>query len=124
MSSIHETVSFMKGMLWGAAIGAGVALLLAPASGDETRERLMERTNEWRDQAVQTAETARAKAEALQERGRELVNENATRLTRTAEAVKRTAEETWKQPVDDTPEPAKAPANGSQYTPPITGRVP
>jgi gas vesicle protein len=113
----------MKGMLWGAAIGAGVALLLAPASGDETRERLMERTNEWRDQAMQTAETARAKAEALQERGREMVNENATRLTRTAEAVKKTAEETWNQPVDEPAE--KMPANGNTYTPPtMAGRVP
>jgi gas vesicle protein len=35
------TVSFLSGLIVGAAIGAGLALLLAPQSGKRTRRQLM-----------------------------------------------------------------------------------
>ena len=35
------TVSFLSGLIVGAAIGAGLALLLAPQSGKRTRRRLV-----------------------------------------------------------------------------------
>ena len=35
------TVSFLSGLIIGAAIGAGLALLLAPQSGKRTRRRLV-----------------------------------------------------------------------------------
>ncbi|RFC53836.1 YtxH domain-containing protein [Brumimicrobium aurantiacum] len=38
--------------LAGAAVGAGIALLLAPASGKETREALASKINEAKDATV------------------------------------------------------------------------
>lgn len=46
--------------LAGAAIGAAIALLYAPASGEETRAKILERANEGRD--------------ALADRGRDLMD--------------------------------------------------
>lgn len=46
----------------GAAVGAAVALLFAPATGDETRQYLNQRARESRDRA---AEAARQGREAL-----------------------------------------------------------
>jgi gas vesicle protein len=54
----------------GAAVGAAVALLFAPATGEETREYLTERAREGRDRA---AEAAR--------QGRDMVNRSRETLT-------------------------------------------
>lgn len=54
----------------GAAVGAAVALLFAPAKGDETREYLSQRAKEGRDRA---AEAAR--------QGRDMVNRGRDSLT-------------------------------------------
>jgi gas vesicle protein len=55
----------------GAVIGAAVALLYAPASGDETREFLGQRAREGRDRARQNLSTAFDKAREQYERARE-----------------------------------------------------
>jgi len=54
----------------GAAVGAAVALLFAPATGEETREYLGERAREGKDRA---AEAAR--------QGRDMVNRSRETLT-------------------------------------------
>lgn len=43
----------------GAAVGAAVALLFAPASGDETREYLGQRAREGRERAAEAARQGR-----------------------------------------------------------------
>ena len=43
----------------GAAVGAAVALLFAPAKGDETREFLSQRAKEGRDRATEAAKQGR-----------------------------------------------------------------
>ena len=43
----------------GAAVGAAVALLFAPAKGDETREFLSQRAKEGRDRAAEAAKQGR-----------------------------------------------------------------
>jgi len=53
---------FLIAFAAGAAVGAAVALLFAPASGDETRQYLGQRAREGRDRA---AEAARQSREAL-----------------------------------------------------------
>ena len=58
MGSGGILVAFMAG----AALGAAVALLFAPATGGDTRRYLNERAREGRDRA---AEAARRKAEAV-----------------------------------------------------------
>jgi gas vesicle protein len=51
----------------GAAVGAAVALLFAPAAGDETREFLGQRAREGRDKAADAAKQGRD----MMNRGRE-----------------------------------------------------
>ena len=54
----------------GAAVGAAVALLFAPASGEETREYLTDRAREGRDRASEAAR-----------QGRDMVNRGRETLT-------------------------------------------
>jgi gas vesicle protein len=56
--------------LVGAAAGAAVALLYAPATGSETRELLGEKSREGRE-----------KAAALAEKGRQVINEGRETLS-------------------------------------------
>jgi gas vesicle protein len=71
----------------GALAGAAVALLYAPASGEETRRRLAERAREGRDQA-----------EALAREGREFVQRQrdniSTAVDRGREAFQQARKET------------------------------
>ena len=54
----------------GAAVGAAVALLFAPAKGDDTREYLTQRAKEGRDRASEAAR-----------QGRDIVNRSRDTLT-------------------------------------------
>lgn len=47
----QDSPSVLKWLLLGAALGAGLALLLAPASGEETRHRLVRETRRLRQAA-------------------------------------------------------------------------
>ena len=53
MSSNNENESglgaFLAGFIIGGLVGAAVALVLAPQSGEETRSQIAERSVEWRD---------------------------------------------------------------------------
>jgi gas vesicle protein len=51
--------SVLLAFIAGAVTGAAVALLFAPASGDETREYLGERAREGRERAAQAARQGR-----------------------------------------------------------------
>jgi gas vesicle protein len=55
--------SFLAGVITGALAGAGLALLLAPSSGDETRDVLRTRAREAADRAREAADRARETAE-------------------------------------------------------------
>ena len=55
-SSIGMT---LMGFALGAAVGAGLALLLAPASGRRTRQRLASTAQRWSEAAGQTVDQAR-----------------------------------------------------------------
>lgn len=48
----YSGVSFISGLLLGAAVGAGVALLLAPQSGRRTRRMLVRSVEDMADTAV------------------------------------------------------------------------
>lgn len=67
--------SFLAGFLIGGLIGAGVALLMAPQSGEETREMIKDKSIELRDRAYETADVARERAEQLAQQARERVSE-------------------------------------------------
>jgi gas vesicle protein len=66
----------------GAVAGAGVALLFAPATGDETRQYLSEKAKESRDRAAEAArqgrdfvERQRETVKSAIERGRDAYHE-------------------------------------------------
>jgi gas vesicle protein len=62
--------AFLSGFIVGGLIGAAVALLMAPQSGEETRVMIRDRSIELKDKAVEAAEDARMRAEAAAEEAR------------------------------------------------------
>ena len=65
----------------GAVTGAAVALLCAPATGEETRRMLNERAREGRDLAVNAAQKGRTMAVDAAQKGRDFVREQREHLT-------------------------------------------
>ncbi len=49
MSERGNATDILVGFFAGCVIGAGVALLFAPLSGQETRKRIRETAGEWKD---------------------------------------------------------------------------
>ena len=78
--------SILLAFLLGAVSGAAVALLYAPAPGNETRERLGERAREGRERATEAAQKGRQMIKEGREtlttaieRGREAYNQARSR---------------------------------------------
>jgi gas vesicle protein len=71
-----DATSFLTGMLLGAAVGAGIALLLAPAAGEDTRRLIRGRARAvtrdaaegWVTTRDQARQALREKKAALRER--------------------------------------------------------
>jgi gas vesicle protein len=71
-----DTTSFLTGILVGAAVGAGIALIFAPATGEKTRRLIRGRARSLGKDASRTFASARDQArevmlekkEALRER--------------------------------------------------------
>jgi gas vesicle protein len=62
MSDSDDFGSFMAGLIVGGLVGAAVALLMAPQSGEETRAVIRDRGIELKDRAVEYSASARDKA--------------------------------------------------------------
>ncbi|MGH7358105.1 MAG: YtxH domain-containing protein [Candidatus Rokuibacteriota bacterium] len=100
MSEDRDDLNFLGalGLLTvGAVIGAAVALLLAPRTGDETRELLRERGSdlakqarergsEWARRAHETVGEAQTRAQEYLGRGREAVEDTSAQLKAAFEA--------------------------------------
>jgi gas vesicle protein len=104
----HETGansmwSFLTGLLMGGLAGAATMLLLAPQSGKKTRAQIQQKSIELRDQTTEAVEDAVAQAgvkarqitadaheqaEALQQRGQDMFDEQRKRLSTVVEAGK------------------------------------
>ncbi|HEV2698306.1 MAG TPA: YtxH domain-containing protein [Terriglobales bacterium] len=77
------------GVLWflaGLGIGAAVAILYAPQSGNETREILMAKAEEGRDYVRKRARDAREQAGNLAQRGKEVINTQKEQIRSAMEA--------------------------------------
>jgi gas vesicle protein len=74
--------------LAGLGIGAVVALLLAPRSGKETREYIVNKAEEGRDFVVTKSEEIRKQAEDAVEKGKDLVSKQKELLSAALEAGK------------------------------------
>jgi len=53
---------FLVGLLIGGALGAALALLYAPSSGEETREKLKKKGDELKDVTTDTYDKAKTRA--------------------------------------------------------------
>jgi gas vesicle protein len=76
--------------LVGLGIGALVGILLAPKSGDETRDYLSGKADEGRDYAQKKARELRERAEDLIERSKEIMSRQKDALSTAVEAGKDT----------------------------------
>jgi gas vesicle protein len=73
--------SFVLGMMTGAFIGAGVALLFAPKSGQEMRQQLGEQYRGLADRVGETTQSLRESANTLTEQGKERVQRLTSQLS-------------------------------------------
>jgi gas vesicle protein len=80
--------SFLSGFLMGGLIGAAVALLMAPQSGEETRKLIREKGIELRDQASDSLETAAADARARADELTRMAKERTAELRGRAEDIR------------------------------------
>ena len=60
---MRKIFSFMIGMMTGGLVGAMVALLLAPTSGEDIRSQIQEQSIRLRDEVKAVAEARRAELE-------------------------------------------------------------
>ena len=101
--NVNHPRGFLAGLLMGGLAGAGARLVLAPQSGKKTRAQIQRKSLELRDQTAETVEDtlaqARVKArqitadvheqaEALQQRGQNMLDEQKERLSTLVEAGK------------------------------------
>jgi gas vesicle protein len=79
-----------ENLMWflaGAAVGAAVALLFAPKTGEELRALIGEKAGQGRDYLVETGRDVYAKGKELYEKGRGLAEEAADLVDRGRKAV-------------------------------------
>ena len=81
-SRVSRIAPLAIGVVLGAVLGAGVALLLAPATGEETRRRVADAGRRWRgaarrrmDRALETAADLQQTASSALETGRDAFEE-------------------------------------------------
>ncbi len=77
---------FLTGLLIGGVVGYVVALLNAPATGDETRQMLTQRSQEIRDRAMDSVQTT------LDKTGK-LVSDSRDRISSTVEDTRNRAQD-------------------------------
>ena len=76
MSSQNRGALFFAGLVMGGLVGAGLALLLTPQSGEEIRSQIRDKSVELKDGAVESlveaGHRAQAQAAVWQEKGQEV----------------------------------------------------
>lgn len=70
MENRKEGLGFVFGLLVGTLVGASIAVIFAPQSGERTREVLIDRAREAKERATDFASDLREDAEELLERGK------------------------------------------------------
>jgi len=78
----------------GAGIGAILALLLAPKTGEQTRKLIAKKADEGKDYVASRGREIREQAEDLVEKGKELVGKQKERLAEVLETGKEAAKNT------------------------------
>jgi gas vesicle protein len=78
--------SVLFSFILGALVGAGIALLVAPKSGEETRKRIKELAEDAKERAESYMEEAKGKAAFTVEKGKELLDETKSIIATAVEA--------------------------------------
>jgi len=86
-NGVNASTVFLS-FLAGAAVGAGLALLVAPKTGKELREKIAELTDDAVSKIKDYASEAQTKISATLEEGKELIKEKKSILTSAIEAGK------------------------------------
>jgi gas vesicle protein len=81
MSRNDSGGSVLLAFLAGAISGAAVALLFAPAAGDETRQFLTDKARESRERALTAARDGRDRAVSAAREGRDAVRRQKDQIT-------------------------------------------
>lgn len=92
MSDKSDLGAFLSGFIIGGLVGAVVALLMAPQSGEETRAYIRDKSIELKDRAAETAAEAQARATEAAKRGQEIYAEQVARIKKTKPAVEEAIE--------------------------------
>ena len=90
-SRLNYLGTFLAGLVLGSLVGAAMAMLMAPASGQDTRRQIREKSQELRAQAEHQMEEARKRAEEMQEHSRVVLEEQKAKLNQAIEDAKRGA---------------------------------
>jgi gas vesicle protein len=75
----------------GIAIGSTIALLFAPASGEETRRKIVKQTQRGRDAVAESGQELLERGKEMYERGRKLADDAAEMFERGRKIVEGTA---------------------------------
>ena len=79
----------------GLGIGAAIALLFAPQSGEETRRQIAEKAHDGSDYVAARGREFRKQAEDLVDQGKDIVTKQKARLADVLESGKQTVRETF-----------------------------
>jgi gas vesicle protein len=99
-----QVEGLLAGLLVGGLMGAGVALLKAPRSGAEMRQKLRERTIDLRDRTERVVADAQSRADEVTD----LVAKRATRLQASGTAVVKKAQTQVHKAVEQTKQAAES----------------
>ena len=80
--------SLILAFFLGGLVGAGVALLLAPQPGEETRQKIKELAEEAKEKAAQYAEQVKGKVTSTVGKGKEVFEEKKSLVTTAIDAAK------------------------------------
>ena len=81
----------IRTFLFGSAIGAGLAMLLAPKTGTETQAQLRDRVKGLRDQYGDVVEQGRIRATELIQSGKDLIEQGQTKVNATMDRINTTS---------------------------------
>lgn len=94
---MSNRTDFVAGFILGGLLGTALALLFAPRSGEEVRERLAGSAEDLRERARERADEVirklRVTAEDLAQRGRSKLDEGTARVREAVERGRETLEE-------------------------------
>ena len=91
-SGRDEVLAFLGGALIGGLVGAGVALLLAPQSGEETREQIRQKGIELKDRGDVALQDLRRRADEASVEFRRRTEELKKAIDKSTEDIKAAVE--------------------------------